>query len=236
MGLDKGMGIAAVWLLFLSGMGPANAQTAARAKYITTYSGDGTNISWITCGSTPTSEGCFESGSLGPFGRACAFLEGSTWNSRNVATRRLYVLDTGKTDGGEVTLHVYKKVDTISTKYITTTITPVTSVALGLTGGATVGCSMAANTVAIFAGTSTSTNAVKIMKHDLSTQALGGWSPPLVVSTITADSAGYVTVNFKTTANSWDEGFILFGPDGSGMEEGGGAQLVPNTLNAIGLE
>ena len=53
---------------------------------------------------------------------------------------------------------------------------------------------MAANDGFIFVGTDASPNAVKVNKLTYSLTKLGGFSPPLPVTAITANDYGYVTV------------------------------------------
>ena len=43
------------------------------------------NVSWVVCGSTQETEGCYDSGSIGPFGNAGAVIEGNP--SVNATTR-----------------------------------------------------------------------------------------------------------------------------------------------------
>lgn len=55
------------------------------------------SLTWITCGSTATSSGCFGAGSIGPFGRMCSVVGSNT---------RVVVADTAA-DSGQTTLFVY---------------------------------------------------------------------------------------------------------------------------------
>jgi hypothetical protein len=98
-----------------------------------------------------------------------------------------------------------------------------------ITGGPSVSCFAAANAFAIFVGTSTSTSAVKVSKADYSQTTVGGFTPPIPVTSITADNRGYVSVNFGSGNNT---GFELFGPNGPLWEDGGGTAILLNQQNA----
>ncbi|MBZ5599529.1 MAG: hypothetical protein LAN83_14555 [Acidobacteriia bacterium] len=191
------------------------------------------NFTWIVCGSTQDSSGCYGAGSLGPFGRGGALMEGNPSTNGNTVTRAIYVVDiaSGSTGNG-VTLYVYKKTDTVTTSSDTVTVTLLRTVNLPLTGGSTALCSMAANNRFIFIGTDQSPQAVRVQKNNLSTLLVGGFSPPINVTSITADKYGYVTVTFGGFTGG-ESGNYIFGPDGSGVGDGGGAWFMLNTVTGV---
>jgi len=98
-----------------------------------------------------------------------------------------------------------------------------------LVGGVGLQCYAAANSAALYLGTNASDNPLKVQKYSYLTSQIGGFSPPSPVSGISADNFGYVTVNFGEK-NSYGTCSYMFGPDGSGVEDGGGHQYLPNTL------
>jgi len=188
------------------------------------------SISWVVCGSTQQTEGCYGSGSLGPFGRAGALIEGSPSTSGDTVTRHIYVVDIESgASGTGVSLYVYKKTDTVSSTYDTTVVTLTNTVSLPLTGGSEAVCSMAANSGYLFIGTNQSPEAVEVKKSNLSVTQVGGFEPPINVTSITADQYGYVTVTFGGI-NGGDSGFVQFGPNGQGEGDGGGAWFMLNTM------
>jgi len=199
----------------------------------TTYSGTPTSISWIVCGSTEESEGCYGSGNIGPFASASAILEGTPSVKGNVVTRAIYVVDSGEEN--DVKLYVYRKTDTVTSSSDTVSVTLAKTVSLPpLVGGTKAATFMAANGKFLFIGTNQSTQAVRVTKNNLSVTALGGFSPPINVTSITVDEYGYVTV-------TQDGGFSLYGPNGEEEEDGGGtsftvgtAQSVPGSILLIG--
>jgi len=74
-------------------------------------------IDLVVCGSLPGSSGCYGAGSIGPFGKIGAMLEGLPRINvaKGTVTRFLYVLDVAAGPNGDhVELHLFKKVDTIS--------------------------------------------------------------------------------------------------------------------------
>ncbi len=227
--------LAAIIVLAFAAVLPLRAQNPAVAPdstlYITysLFSNDGqTTVSWVVCGSTQDSEGCFDSGSLGPFVAVGAMIEGLPSVAGDVVTRAIYVVDSGS---ATVKLYVYKRTDTITDSFDTTTITLFRTVSLPLTGGSTALTSMAANSGYLFIGTDQSPQAVEVTKSNLAVTKVGGFSPPINVTAITADQYGYVTV---TQGNSGGEsGFYLFGPNGAGEEDGGGADFVVGTQQAV---
>jgi hypothetical protein len=223
--------------LMFGAVSPAltEAATAPDSTLFTTYSvaTDLQSASWVVCGSTAQSEGCFSSGSLGSFGHIGAMLEGQPVVSGNTVTRDIYVLDvaSGSSANG-VSLSVYTKSDVVSSSYDQVTVTLKQTVALPLVGGSTVTASMAANNSYLFVGTNQSTQAVKMAKGQWAVTPVGGFSPPLTVASIAADINGYVTVTFGAPGGQ-SSGFYVFGPTGALQEDGGGPDFILNDLNAV---
>jgi hypothetical protein len=91
---------------------------------------------------------------------------------------------------------------------------------------------MAANNKFLFIGTNQSPQAVEIQKGTFSITQVGGFSPPINVSAITADQYGYVTITFGSFS-SGDNGFVVLGPKGELEEDGGGASFMLNTVQAV---
>jgi hypothetical protein len=216
-------------LLVLAAAVPMRAQqpsappAAPDSTLYTTYTGSRTSVNWTVCGSTSQSEGCYASGSIGPFVGVGAMLEGNPAVNGNVVTRTIYVVDSG---GSNVTLYIYKKVDNVSASTDNVTVTLARTVSLSLTGGSTAVCFMAANAKFLFIGTSLTPYAVEVNKKTLTVTNVGGFSPPINVTSITSDQYGYVTV---TQAG----GFTVLGPDGSLREDGGGTDFMLGTTQAV---
>ena len=229
-------------LLALTAALPLQGQSAIPSAppdanlYISYFSGSGyQNISWVVCGSTQMTEGCYDSGSLGPFGKAGAMIEGNAVVdfTTNTVTRFIYVVDIAAGSAGNgVTLFVYKKTDTVSPTFDTTSVKLTKTVPLPLVGGSTALCSMAANNGYLFIGTDQSPQAVRVQKGTFSLATIGGFSPPINVTSITSDKYGFVTVTFGGFL-SGDNGFVQFGPNGQGVGDGGGAWFMLNTY--VGL-
>lgn len=224
----------AIFVLFTGIAAPADAASKVfGATVYTTFwvNGTKTGISWITCGSTQQSEGCFSSGTMSPFTRVCAVLESEPVVNGNAMTHKIYVLDSGTGRGTSLRLDVFKQTDTTTADYDTTRIALARSVTLPIAGGGHASCSMAADVGFLFVGTSTSPNALRIAKTDLSVFTYGSFEPPIPVSQITADEEGYVVIDYADPAGS-ETGFILIGPDGSTLGDGGGNSFFPNSRNA----
>ena len=223
-----------LWVMVV-GLGitsPALAQTALpidHALYTTYESYGNSNITWVTCGSTTNTSGCYGSGSLGPFNRVCALMEGEPVTVGNTVTRSIYVLDGGSSTS-TVSLNVFKKTDIITSNSDTVSITPSKKLTLALIGGSNASCAMAANAGFIFVGTNVSPSAVKVNKLTYGLTRLGGFSPPLPVTAITANDYGYVTVTQEAAGQG--SGFSVYGPNGMLQVDGGGAPFIPNTTNA----
>lgn len=103
-----------------SGIGQLSAQITSvpapppdATLYTSYFFGSGyQDLTWVVCGSTPETKGCYGSGSLGPFGRVSALMEGNptTDAATNTVSRIIYVVDVGSgSDGTAVVLHAYKK-------------------------------------------------------------------------------------------------------------------------------
>src|ERR1700739_2869076 len=140
-----------VFVMILSTAGLLVAQTAQPdSTLFTTYTINSphTSLTWIVCGSTLQTSGCFAAGSLGPFGKIGAVLEGNQFANLKTSTvaRYIYVVDVASgTSLAGVTLYVYKKTDVVSTTSDTVTVTLVKTLSLPLIGGTTALTSMAAN-------------------------------------------------------------------------------------------
>jgi hypothetical protein len=227
--------IALMMLLCGSGSVPLHAK-ALDSTFSTAYTMDArrTNLNWVVCGSTQTTEGCYGSGSLGPFGRVGALIEGNPAQNltNGTVTRYIYVLDVeyGSVGTG-VALYVYKKIDTITVSDDTITVTLFKTVSLPLTGGTNTVASLAASPTFLYVGTNQDELAVQVKKSNFAIIQFGEISGPSVVNAITADQYGYVTVTWKTPDGS--EGFYVFAPNGAGQTDGGGGWFMLNTLQGV---
>jgi len=198
----------------------------ARAQLYTTYNFSPTGFSWITCGSTSSSDGCYGSGAVTGFGRLCAILSDANVGSSTSSLQRIYALDSEGNGKHDVVLHyLTREISVDSTGYAHTTITDVKRVTLPLAGGPHVACYAADNNAVIAAGTSTSTTAAVVTKPALTVSSSGGFSPPEAMTGIAADASGNIALNFSG-------GFYLLGPSGGGLEDGGGNALVIPLHNA----
>jgi hypothetical protein len=125
-------------VMILLSVGTLRAQNpsvpaAPDSTLFTTYTASPTSVNWVVCGSTPDTEGCYASGSLGPFVGVGAMLEGNPFVKSNVVTRKIYVVDSGSADN--VKLYVYQKTDTVTADSDTVVVTLQRTVSLPLTGG-----------------------------------------------------------------------------------------------------
>jgi len=230
--------LAAMLLLCVAAAAPLHAQNPAAAPAApaapdatlytgyTLFSGGGqTTVDWVVCGSTAESEGCYASGSLGPFVAVGAMLEGVASTKGNVVTRAIYVVDSGS--ASSVKLYVYKKTDTVTAEYDTVVVTLARTIPLpSLTGGSTALVSMAANPTFLYIGTDQSSAAVEVRKSNLSITQVGDFS--VGVTSITSDQYGYITI-------TQGDGFTVLGPTGEGVEDGGGAQFLLGTTQAVSV-
>ena len=169
------------------------------------YADDQSSIAVTICGNVGDSGGCFGGGTLGPFERACALLEGTPHTKGDVVTRALYVLDARKSSTAPIVLYVYVRTDKIDPPFDDINFTLKKQLPLGITGGIKSRCSMAANEGFVYAGTDAS-SAVAINKiHFTIAPASNG-----PVSAITADSRGYVAI-----VSPSETGIVA--PDGTGV-------------------
>ena len=223
-----------VSVMFLSAT--AFAAPIDSTLYTSYFFGSGyQTLTLIVCGSTAQSSGCYGSASLGPFGKVGAMIEGNpSYNlTTNTVTRRIYVVDIGTgSSGTDVTLYVYKKTDTITSSSDTVSVSLQTTVSLPLTGGSAAVCSMAANSGYLFIGTNQSPQGVRVQKSNLAVTTVGGFSPPINVTSITSNKYGYVTVTFGGFT-SGEDGFYTFGPNGQSEGDGGGAWFMLSTDSGL---
>ena len=233
--------------LAIIGFGTSN-QTSAQTEISTnstpidgtlyaTYSvsSDRTLISLAVCGKLPGSEGCFGGANLGPFNSVGAVLEGLPFTDRttNTVTRDIYVVDSaaGPNKVG-VNLYVYSRTDIISSTDDSVTVVLTNTVALPLVGSTSAITSMAANQGHLYIGTNLTPQAVAVDKKTLAFTQISGFSPPVNVSSISADQYGFVTITFGSF-NEPNNGFIIFGPTGAGQGDGGGADFTVGTTTAV---
>jgi hypothetical protein len=194
--------LAGVSALLMAGgaMVTAPAHSAALDENIaTSYTALGTSINWQNDGTnTP------QSGTLGPFDRACAILEGKPVTKGDVMTRSLYVLDAGNGAANTVVLNIYTRTDTITStggvKSDAETIVPRGQVVLSLTSQAGVVCYMAANDTSVFASTSINNQASIIDKKTFAQTTIQSYVTTIndPVTQITVDVEGVVFVTFGT--------------------------------------
>jgi hypothetical protein len=191
------------------------------------------SISYLVCGSTSTTEGCYGSGSIGLFGRVGSMIEGNPSVTGGTVVRFVYVVDvaSGSSSNG-VTLLVYKKIDKVTSSSDATTFTLTNTVTLPLTGGTKAQGFMAANNSFLFIGTDQSPQAVEVQKRNLNVLTIGGFSPPINVSAITANKYGFVAVTFGGSSNNVG-GTYWYAPNGGGVQDGGGAYFMLDTINGV---
>jgi len=215
----------------------ASAGTPPDATLYTTYQINGATVDLSVCGSTQQSSGCYGGGTLGPFVRLGALIEGnpSVNLATNTVTRYIYALDIAEgTNSNGVDLYVYKKTDTITPTFDTVNVTLFKTVSLPLTGGSAASASMAANTKSLFIGTNQSTHAVRLQKSNFAVVESGSFTPPIPVTAITADKYGYVTVTFGAFSGfDVENGSTVYGPDGSVQQDGSGASFMLSTDQAV---
>lgn len=210
---------------------PAQAQVHNPDSTLYTYyfASSSTQMTWVTCGSLPLTEGCYSSGTLGPFTNACAIVQSvpAAINSFTVL-RYIYVLDTGSSPSG-VTLTAYRRTDTVSQSSDTVSITTLAVVPLPtLVGGSGVTCMMAQNPTNVYAGTNQGTAPVSINKSTFAVNSVGLFSGP--VTAITADSYGYVTID---QSQNGSHGNTVYAPNGQLESDGGGAYFMINPIDAV---
>lgn len=214
-------------LMAMSSTFAAEKPVAIDSTLFTTYdtSSPFQSVSWIVCGSTAQSEGCYASGSMGTFGKVGALMEGSPSTNGSTVTRSIYVVDIASgSSGTAVTLNVFKKTDTISASSDTVRCDAV-EVGYAAAGGWQHG--------QVFDGgerrvpvywDGQSSEGIEVQKFGLKVTTLGIISGG--VTAITADNYGYVTV-------TQTGGFAVYGPTGALFEDGGGAPFMLETIGAV---
>jgi len=191
---------------------PLGAQAAAspppNAGLYTSYSigSDYQNVTWTVCGTTQTTEGCYGTGTLGPFAHAAALIESSPVVdvATGTVTRYIYLADNQARPpyNDFVYLYVYKKVDVVTSSTDTVTVSFVKFVSMRLLGGSGTTVFMAGNENYIYVGTSVYPFAVRIQRTNLSHLVQTAQvSPEADVTAITSDFYGNVTVTFGGATN-----------------------------------
>jgi hypothetical protein len=217
--------VAAVAAVLLAG-GAAEAAGARDNALFTTYQASATSVGYHVCGTVGANHQCFAEGTLSGFASACALIEGSPRTLDNVMTRAIYVLDRGVSTSDIVALYVFKRTDTFTPTSDTVTIIPTATVPLGMTGGASAQCFLAANNKSVYAATDARSQVVSIRKSNLGLGTEGNFGPGDHIASIAADDRGYVAFNATGV-------FFAVGPDGREAEEGGGNYFFVGSRNAM---
>jgi len=209
VGLTGFLASAAAVAGLLMSAGPVRAAPLDQ-NITTSYTALGTSITWQTAGeyNVPPQS----SGTLGPFNRACAIVEGKPVTKGDAMSRSVYVLDAGNGSANSVRLHVYTRTDKItSSGGVTTdveTIVPHRSVVLSLTSAAGAACYMAANDTSVFVSSNANNQASIIDKKTFAESTIQSYAAQNdgPVSQITASETGIVLVTFGTGATAgWAE-------------------------------
>jgi hypothetical protein len=228
----QGLALTLCWALspFAAAATPLDATLFTGYTLLSDYSG----VSFFVCGSVPGSDGCYGSGTLGPFKHIGAMLEGGPRTVGDVVSRNIYIVDVaGGTTGTDVVLYRYVLTNTVTPPYDAVAYKLLKQVTLPLTGGAKSRCSMAANAGYLFIGTDQSTSAVRVTKNGFALQSIGGFSNNPTVASITTDANGFVIVTFNGTGGG---GFVAFGPNGQAEEDGGGMWFTVPTNQGISTQ
>jgi hypothetical protein len=185
-----------------------------------TFNNSKTSVSFIVCGATGGTSGCYGSATLSaPFDYACGVLQGKPKTKGDTMTRAIYVLDKRTSSTVDAMLYVYERKDVIANGSDSVSATLMATVDLGITGGASSHCMLGGNQAFVYAATDASSGVVAVNKTTNATSSLSG--TPL---SITADDRGYIAMNF-----TW--GFDVVDPDGNGQEDGGGTASFINQRN-----
>lgn len=201
MRLARRYGIASSLLLAVTTTfsAPAPAVVPLDENITIAFTASPTSIKWSSAGNLIAQS----SGTLGPFNRACAILQGTPTSLGDAMTRAIYVLDAGNSTSDKVMLHVYTRTDVITASggqsSDTVTITPKKTVPLSVLAskaGAT--CYMAANETSVFASTSANEEAAIVNKASFVESSISSLVTDYAdaVTKITATSEGIVFVTF----------------------------------------
>jgi|SRR5271166_1778054 len=188
-----------------------------------------TSISWSTCGYLQQGDGCYGSGTFEPFVNACSIVQ-SVPQPLNLSTvlRYIYILDAGSTAGG-ATLTAYRRTDTVSPSSDTISITQVATVPLpSLVAGPGATCWMVQNPTYVYAATAQGQIVATVNKTSFAVGSIGGFG--LNVTALTADSYGYVTVDWGSGSQSEN---AEFGPNGQTQFSGGGSYFMITTIDGV---
>lgn len=194
-------------------------------------------VTFITCGSSPTSEGCYGSGTFGPFSRVGCMIEGMATTSGHVVTRAVFVIDVASgSESTGVTLYRYSKTDTIDPTSGDDTVhsTLTNTVALPLVGSATAACYIAGTTDFLYIGTDQTGSVIRVQKGPLTTTSVVANQPGSRIKALTADQYGFVSIETATSAANSDQ-FSLYAPSGRYMGDGGGDYRLLTRFQSIAI-
>jgi hypothetical protein len=191
----------------VSGSTPqASPDSGVRKIFYTTYEAYASGIDWMTCGANGQGDGCYGSGTLGPFGRACAVAGSST----------LVVVADAAPPAGETALYIYQQVEGAHPS-----ATLLKTLTLSIPSSATARCSMAIGGNFLYFGTSESATFYKV---DLTLYTT--WS-----TSICGGNTSAITASNNAVIVSQTDCYLAFDKEGDSLGDGGQSQntFVPGT-------
>ena len=175
----------------------------------TSYTILDTSINWQTSGALQPSS----AGTLGPFKRVCATVEGQPVTRGNTLKRAVYVLDAGDGSANSFVLHIYARTDTITSSNgqisDTETVVPHHKVVLSESSASAATCFMAANSTSVFAANSANDQASVVDKISFAEIVIQSYVAGIAapVTNISAAASGLIFVTFGTGSSA---GFAEF--------------------------
>lgn len=192
------------------------------------------SVEWMVCGATKQTSGCYDFGTLGPFGKIGAMIEGNETSNyvTNTTTRNLYIVDEAANGGTGVTLYVYQKTDVVTDTFDTTTVTLTNTIPLPLVGGAQAITYLAGNDNFLYIATNQNGSFVQVNKSNPTSIQPGSFNVSPITS-ITTNKYGYVTL---VCGNSFSTSQVLtLTPTGQFTQDGGGTYFMLDTRNGLSV-
>jgi hypothetical protein len=184
----------------------ASPDSGSRKYFYTTYEATRSHVDWITCGANDQGDGCYGSGALGPFGRACAIAGSSA----------LVVVADAQPPGGEAALYIYQQLESAHPS-----ATLLKKLTLQIPSSATSQCSMAIGGNFVYFGTNESATFFKV---DLTHYTTTG-------TNVCDENTSAITANNRTVVVSQTDCFLAFDKGGYPLGDGGQSSdsFVPGT-------
>ena len=195
-------------------------------------------VSYSFCGTLSGSSGCYASGSLGPFGRVGAMLEGLPTSDPTTHTvrRDVYIVDQAVRGSSSkmMRLYDYRLAEVVDAPNVSVTATRIKTIDLPVIGGVDAKTYLGASGNYLWIGSNQDPSSTSVSRVDWSVSSTVAFDPPINASLVSVDAYGFVTMTFGDTQNGIN-GFFVTDGKGKLAQDGGGPDFTLGTTRGLSI-